>query len=326
MSCSKLFLSTTSTISLLLLSCRVEFHRRNRPEVQIMPQSVAVAIVHGIGRQKEDFASAIIQQLRMRVRQQLGEDPQEAPRFFFQPVYWAPVLQNEEDELWSRLRKGGSLGWTGLREFMVDFAADAIAYQPIEGRCDAYDRVHAVFADSLRRLAEQAGPRATLCVISHSLGTVIASNFFYDLQALSPEKPLIAQNVLEKLGDTPLARGETLTVFYTMGSPIALWSLRYENFGKPVHVPSPKLHSHYPNLAGEWVNFYCKADVIGYPLKELNADYRVAVTSDCSVLVGGPLAFWNPLSHMAYFGDTDGLRPIAEGLVGVWQTLNTAQG
>jgi len=93
-----------------------------------MAQSVAVAIVHGIGRKKEDFASAIIQQLHRHVAQQLGADSEDAPRFYFQPVYWAPVLQNEEDDLWSRLRKGGSLGWTGLREFMVDFAADAIAY------------------------------------------------------------------------------------------------------------------------------------------------------------------------------------------------------
>jgi hypothetical protein len=291
-----------------------------------MAQSVAVAIVHGIGRQKEDFASAVVQQLQRRIVQQLGEGPQDAPRFFFQPVYWAPALQNEEDDLWNRLRKGGSLRWTGLREFMVDFAADAIAYQPISGKRDAYDKVHAIFADSLRQLAQQAGPVAPLCVISHSLGTVIASNFFYDLQADSAEKPLIAQNVRQKLGDAPLTRGETLTMFYTMGSPIALWSLRYDNFGKPIHVPSPKLRSHYPNLAGEWVNFYDKADIIGYPLKELNTDYRREVSSDCPVLVGGPFTFWNPLSHLEYFGDTDVLGPIAEGLVGVWQTINTSQG
>jgi hypothetical protein len=287
-----------------------------------MTQSVAVAIVHGIGRQREDFASAIIQQLRRRVAQKLGADPPQAPRFFFQPVYWAPVLQNEEDDLWSRLRKGGRLGWTGLREFMVDFAADAIAYQPIPGKRDAYDRVHAVFADTLRRLSQQAGSRAPLCVISHSLGTVIASNFFYDLQTHSSDKPLIAQSVLQQLGDTPLACGETLTLFYTMGSPIALWSLRYQNFGRPIQVPSHKLRSHYPKLFGEWVNFYDQADVIGYPLKELNGDYRREVTSDRRVLAGGPFAFWNPLSHLKYFGDTDVLGPIAEGLVGVWQTIN----
>src|SRR5437762_14126375 len=166
-----------------------------------MPQSVAVAIVHGIGRQKEDFASAIIQQLRKRVAQQLGEDPQEAPRFFFEPVFWAPVLQKEEDELWSCLRKGGGLGWTELRGFMVDFAADAIAYQPISGRRDAYDRVHAVFADGLRRPAEQAGPRAPLGVVRHSLGTVIAGHCLFDLQADPSEKPLIGQSVRRKLGD-----------------------------------------------------------------------------------------------------------------------------
>jgi hypothetical protein len=287
-----------------------------------MAQSVAVAIVHGIGRQKKDFASPIIEQLRRRVAQKLGADPEGATRFFFQPVYWAPVLQNEEDDLWSRLRKGGSLGWTGLREFMVDFAADAIAYQPIPGKRDAYDKVHAVFAEALRRLSQQAGPCAPLCVISHSLGTIIASNFFYDLQSHSSEKPLIAQNVLEHLGDTPLACGETLSLFYTMGSPIALWSLRYENFGRPIEVPSRKLRGHYPKLFGEWVNFYDRADVIGYPLKELNADYRREVTSDRRVLAGGPFAFWNPLSHVAYFNDTDVLGPIAEGLAGVWRTIN----
>jgi hypothetical protein len=287
-----------------------------------MAQSVAVAIVHGIGRQKKDFASPIIEQLRRRVAQKLGADPEGPPRFFFQPVYWAPVLQNEEDDLWSRLRKGGSLGWTGLREFMVDFAADAIAYQPIPGKRDAYDKVHAVFAEALRRLSQQAGPCAPLCVISHSLGTIIASNFFYDLQTHSSEKPLIAQNVLEHLGDTPLACGETLSLFYTMGSPIALWSLRYENFGRPIEVPSRKLRGHYPKLFGEWVNFYDRADVIGYPLKELNADYRREVTSDRRVLAGGPFAFWNPLSHVAYFNDTDVLGPIAEGLAGVWRTIN----
>ncbi len=287
-----------------------------------MPQSVAVAIVHGIGRQREDFASGIIQQLRERVARQLGDDLPGAPRLFFQPVYWAPVLQKEEDDLWSRLRRGGKLEWNGLRQFMVDFAADAIAYQPIPGERDAYDNVHAIFADALRQLAHQAGHRAPLCVISHSLGTVIASNFFYDLQAHSPQRPLIAPQVLERISDTPLARGETLTLFYTLGSPIALWSLRYRNFGRPVQVPSPKLGNHYPNLVGEWVNFYDEADIIGYPLKELNADYNAAVTSDRAARVGGLLTFWNPLSHVEYFEDGDVLGPIAQGLVRIWRTVN----
>lgn len=54
-------------------------------------------------------------------------------------------------------------------------------------------------------------------------------------------------------------------------------------------MPSLKLRSHYPKLFGEWVNFYDQADVIGYPLKELNGDYRREVTSDRRVLAGARL-------------------------------------
>jgi len=36
------------------------------------------------------------------------------------------------------------------------------------------------------------------------------------------------------IGNTPLERGETLTLLYTLGSPIAIWSLRYPDFGVPI--------------------------------------------------------------------------------------------
>lgn len=287
-----------------------------------MPQSVAVAIVHGIGRQEGDFAAGMIRRLQERVARRLGGDPPGAPRLFFEPVHWAPVLQEKEDELWRRLRQGGKLGWKRLRGFMVDFAADAVAYQPIPRERDAYDEVHAVFAEGLRQLAEQAGPRAPLCVVSHSLGTVIASNFFYDLQAHSADKPLIAHKVLERMGSAALTRGETLALFYTLGSPLALWSLRFEQFGKPIRVPSPNLPDHHPHAAGEWVNFYDPADVIGYPLKGLNEHYRAAVNSDRAVRVGGLIGFHNPLSHMGYFEDGDVLGPIADGLANLWKAVN----
>ena len=40
-------------------------------------------------------------------------------------------------------------------------------------------------------LAQEAGPDAPLCVIAHSLGTIIASNYIYDLQ-VDPFKHLIS--------------------------------------------------------------------------------------------------------------------------------------
>jgi hypothetical protein len=288
-----------------------------------MAQSIAVAIIHGIGRQGPDFAEAMIARLRKQFARLVGSAAA-AHGLVFQPVYWAPVLQKEEDELWKRLNAAGAMGWRDLREFMVDFAADAIAYQPIPGERDIYDRVHAVCADALKTLGVMAGEKAPLCVIAHSLGTVIAGNYLYDLQTHVQRKvkELIAPKVLARMGGSPVDRGETLALLYTLGSPLALWSLRYADFGKPIDVPSPSFSQYWPGIAGEWVNYYDTADVIGYPLKKVNAAYAAAVAADRAVRVGGLLTFWNPLSHTAYMDSDKVCKPIAASLARLWRAVN----
>ncbi|MGH7360793.1 MAG: hypothetical protein ACREJI_04180, partial [Candidatus Methylomirabilales bacterium] len=135
-----------------------------------MSQKIAVAILHGVGKQDPHFADGIAQELRDRFAKQVGNrvaDP--ASELVIQPVYWAPVLQNTEEELWKRMRRGGELDFTTLRRFLVDFAADAIAYQPTPSDRQIYDGIHQVFAQTLRELAVDAGEKAPLCVIAHSL-------------------------------------------------------------------------------------------------------------------------------------------------------------
>lgn len=289
-----------------------------------MPQKIAVAIIHGIGNQTPDFADETMTELRSRFSKLVaGQSPDPASELAMEPVYWATELQDQEAELWSRLRKGGDLDFLSLRQFMVNFAADAIAYQPAPKERDAYDRIHARVAASLNTLAANAGPAAPLCIIAHSLGTVIASNFIYDLEK-NARKKLISRRVRNEMDDTPLERGETLTSLYTFGSPIALWSLRYDDFGRPVDVPSPKLVGHHPAVVpvAEWINFYDEDDVIGYPLRTLNDAYKKAVKEDIQVNAGGWLSSWSPLSHNGYWTDNDVTKPIAAGLAKVWQRAN----
>lgn len=282
-------------------------------------RSVAVAIVHGVGRPGANFADGMIARLRSQFRRNTGADPSVLA---FQPVYWAPVLQNAENTLWGRLAEGGPLDFKKLRRFMVDFAADAVAYQPSPREKSAYEAVHSVLADALKGLGTAAGPTAPLCVIAHSLGTIIASNFIYDLQS-DAGRGLIAPSVRRAMGDTPLDRGETLSSFYTLGSPLALWSLRYKDFGQPVRVPDPRLSRHHPGLGGEWMNIYDRDDVLGYPLKTVNAAYGGAVTEDLAVNAGGFLASWNPAAHTEYWEDRDVIKRIASGLSDLWRRANT---
>jgi hypothetical protein len=237
-------------------------------------------------------------------------------RLVFEEINWSDALQRREDRLWRRLASAGPMRYRRLRHFMVDFAADAIAYQPAPSDRTAYDAVHQIVAEGLGRLAHRAGGRAPLCIVSHSLGTVIASNYVYDLS--KRRKSFMCPRVRTAIGTTPLQLGETLSLFYTMGSPIALWGIRYPHFGDPIRFPPRELSRHHPEIKAEWVNLYDPDDVVAYPLKSLCARYRAAVTEDCPVDVGSILERWNPLSHLGYWNDGKVADAIANGLARVW--------
>jgi len=282
---------------------------------------VAVAIVHGVGVQGSDFAEPMIEELTGRFASEVGVSRADAlGALAIEAVHWAPVLQDAQTKLWRNMSAHGDLDWVDLRRFMVDFAGDAIAYQPTPRRREVYDAVHAVLASSLRALARSAGPDAPLCVIAHSLGTIIASNYLYDLSQ-SRRPGMVSKAVRAVKKSTPLENGETLALLYTLGSPLAIWSLRYEDFGVPISVPSPALAAHHAGLVGEWVNFYDSDDVFGYPLRGLNEAYARAVSRDVPVNVGSPITSWNPLSHGGYWTDTDVTKPIAKALARVWRHL-----
>ena len=280
-----------------------------------MAQKVAVAIIHGVGRTEPGFAGRMTTALERRCYQDCGEG------VVFRPVYWSPLLQNAESTLWSRVASGGPLNYLDLRRLVVDFLADAIAYQLTPHDRAVYDSIHAVFAATLGELARIAGPTAPLCIIAHSLGTIIASNYIYDLQT-ERHRPILPESVRAVMQPTPLETGQTLSLVYTLGSPLALWSLRHADFGLPVTVPDPHIQRHHRALGGEWVNFYDADDVLAYPIKPLNDAYRRAVSADVPVDVGDLATSCNPLSHLEYWDDPDVIEPIATGIRRMWQTVN----
>jgi hypothetical protein len=301
-----------------------------------MAQKIAVAIIHGIGNTERTFADGMMDRLERRFVAHGGA----AGDLVMEPVFWSDVLEKREEELLRRVGKGGTMRYDKLREFMVEFAADAIAYQPTPNDRHVYDGIHACVARSLGVLAGKAGPEAPLCIVAHSLGTVIASNYVYDMQTEAghvkharrhPEKRLLSEPVRLEVGETPLERLETLSHLVTMGSPIALWGLRYPNddpqkdYGVPITVPSPLLSARHPGLveAGAgWTNVYDADDVIGYPLKTLNAAYGHAVREDLEMNVGSLLTSWNPASHQGYWTDAGVNDAIAKRLAEAWRVVN----
>ena len=288
-----------------------------------MTQKIAVAIIHGVGAQNAKFAEPMAEEITERFAKQLPKTV-ENPKgeLVIVPIHWAPVLQTAQTRLWRKVNQNSNLDWTRLRRYMIDFVGDAIAYQPSPREKTKYDAIHARVAKSLNTLANEAGPKAPLCVIAHSLGTVVASNYFYDLTVPRARK-LLPTAVKREMGQSALERGDTLTWFHTLGSPLALWSLRYANFGTPITVPSAKLVKHHPTIKGGWINFYDNDDVIAYPLKSINDAHRKAIKEDREINVGGILSSWNPMSHNQYWTDNDVTKPIAKNLANTWKAINT---
>ncbi|PTL85595.1 hypothetical protein [Vitiosangium sp. GDMCC 1.1324] len=299
-------------------------------------------------------------------------DPERA--IVVEPVHWAPVLEGAErrlfeehfvdkkggffeelrglikringgSELWlgplmalltrrkdSRL---GRLHYPGARWLMMHFVGDAIAYQPGIGQSEVYDKIHACVTEALARLRQRAGDDAPLCVIAHSLGTIIASNYFYDLQVARAEMQKQGQSATRPLEShvdpmkrSPLERGETLAHLYTMGSPLALWSLRYPNqkeLDSPVCVPAEELLLHHSGVEGEWVNYYDEDDLIAYPLQPLGDEYRKRVR-DVNVRLSGLLFGWTPMVHPFYWANDKVMEPIAKALARTWTQVNGASG
>jgi hypothetical protein len=282
-----------------------------------MGHPIAVAFLHGIGRTEPGYSTRLAREIAGRFARHVGNESSD-PRseLIFEEVNWSAVLQREEDLLWERFAPH-TLRYERLRHFMLDFAADAIAYQPTHSDRSAYDAIHVEVAATLSRLAERAGGRAPLCIVAHSLGTVIASNYLYDL--MKPRKSFLAPEVRTRIGGTPLERGETLALFYTMGSPMALWSLRYSGFGEPLRMPARSLARHHPGLRPRWVNFYDPDDVIGWPLQSINPRYAESVTEDRPVDVGSWLTRWNPLAHTGYWGDGEVADAIAADAAEAWR-------
>lgn len=278
-----------------------------------MTNKIAIAIIHGIGSQTEDFAEEMEKELKDKFAERFWKMNYSyevaVSQLVIKPICWAEIFEEAESKLWEKFQ-ARDLDYIGLREMIIHVLADAIAYQKSPTKKNFYQKIHNRIDARLKELADSVGDRkAPLCVISHSLGTVIASNHFYDLQQRKRE-----QNSLE----SPLERGDTLALFYTMGSPIALWSIGYDEFDKPIEVPARRFKDRYPNL-GEWVNIYDKHDIIAYPLEPI---YGKEFVRDIQADVGGLLTSWNPLSHIGYWKDKDVIKPIVNGLVKVWCEVN----
>lgn len=277
---------------------------------------LAVLVVHGMGQQQKDFAVPMVRRVNDHVAE-AGFDP---AAIEWHSVWWAPVLQDEQDDLWRRMSTE-DVDYRKLRQFVVHSLGDAVAYRPVrssdlaEGQIDTYDAIHARVRAEMKVLRERTrvgkdddDPEVPLVVLAHSLGSHVMSNYIWDRQKSGSS----LGNDFEDM--------KTLSGIVTFGCNIPMFTLAYDTV-QPIDFPVP-VQDYFPQGTSEhaiksatkWWNFYDPDDILGWPLKPLSPGYRKAVHRDVAIDVGGLFTSWNPASHVHYWEDRHFTRPVAEAL------------
>lgn len=268
---------------------------------------LAVLIVHGMGNQREDYATEMIDELRGRLRA-LDHHPHDV---VWKAAHWSPALEGRENTLFQRLTADHNLDWGKLRRnLIVGGLGDAVAYQgPATAASMVYEPIHQIVADALEELGEQlADPDATpLVVIAHSLGCVIASNYVWDAQHYPGSHP----------GISAFSRGETLSGLITFGCNLALFTLAMpESQVQPIAFPGTAAAAAFPGTttaqrkaALQWNNYFDPDDILAYPLRPINEAYCCAVNADREIQTGTIFD-----SHTDYWTDNSFTVPVARQL------------
>jgi hypothetical protein len=286
-------------------------------------QKIAVLIIHGLGNQDSGYAEEFMRPIYLGLRKHFGDDPRNpADDIVFQPVYWAPLLQWRQNDLLLRFESRFKLDFMPLRKLFAGYLGDVFAYQPTPQHGDAYDLVHECLADALKEVAAKVGPAAPLAIVGHSLGGVIAFNHWYELQFGHGCGYSAAHALHWRESELPLVRGDTLALLYTIGTPLALWTVRFLDSGEAIRVPAPALKQFHPDAFGEWINLFDVDDIIAWPLRCVNAHFAEAVTEDREVQAGGLFTAWNPAVHETYARCDAVIDTIVDGIAKLWHALN----
>jgi hypothetical protein len=260
-----------------------------------MTIELAVVVIHGMGSQSPDYADDMIDELNQRV----SDSGKDAEAIAWQTIYWDDILQGRQLKYFRDAKRSGDLDFISLRKFMLTAFGDASAYQKVDSDANTvYEEIHRRVEDVIHNLyvSDLASQPKPLIVLAHSLGGHIMSNYIWDVQ--HADNP--PANAFERM--------DYLAGIVTFGCNIPLFTFAYE---KVVPIAFPPLNLPGPlKKKAKWFNFYDPDDVLGYPLKAINPDYRKVVARDIPINVGGILTSWNPMSHNKYWTDDDFTKPV----------------
>lgn len=251
-----------------------------------MPQPVAVVFVHGIHTLEPGYQQAMQTAIEARLPPRLRE------LVTFEPVFWAEHVRRRQKLYRDAVAEQGLFRDGRFRRLVVQGLGDAAAYQKTKSyKNSAYYEIQSEVRKAIEKLDADGPPDRPLIFIAHSLGCHIVSSFIWDVNTIknwdeariarADEQEQAFANYLK--GGSPFRRLDTAAGLVMMGSNMPLFTFTFgpdkimpitvsRNAEDPAAFPGAALA---PATLGRvrWDNYYSRNDLLGYPLKPLNAAY-----------------------------------------------------
>ena len=143
-----------------------------------MKKELACLVIHGIGRQKPDFADGLVAGVSAQLHTH-GHDPEVVA---WQSVYWDDILRPAQDAYLKAAYQSADLNARAVRTLLLHALGDAAGYRQLPSgksrggeETISYRRIHERVRDAVRSLYRE--PLAGRCH-SWSSPTLSADTFF----------------------------------------------------------------------------------------------------------------------------------------------------
>jgi hypothetical protein len=270
-----------------------------------------------------DFAAKMEDKLRQRLSTTLQDF------IHSRSVFWAGTVREHQRDYFGRARTTGHIWHNRLRRYVIEGLGDAAAYQKTRFlKNSVYYAVQQLITSKVKSLEARGRENSPLILIGHSLGCHVISSYLWDLNKLmqrteveiKQQEDPEAQALWYELKDaSPLRRLKTLAGIVTLGNNMPMFTF---TFGPDAVYP---ITSRVQLLSGQivepafpgeelpqalrkqarWLNYYSKTDLLGFPLKAFNDDYRnsekifdICVSSESPWFIP---YFWCLLAHTRYW-------------------------
>lgn len=288
-----------------------------------MPKHYLI-FIHGIGELKDNNPSSLgYDNLWKRLIQQSGRTSTAFEQQFgrIDVIWHVEELQNAGkaifDSSFPNLKPGKLNPMHRLRNFMTFFAGDVAAYVSEDVnfvRRTVWEQIWA-FKDGGKPFKELLEEGATYSIVAHSLGSVIAFDYLFDL--FHPQKPklfvpspdpqvrpedaqlTVKEQTLSSVTVDELTRlQEHFRHLFTMGSPIGLFLMRKGNLWAN-DEPFTTVYNPIRQEGRTWYNFWDSNDPIAYPVAQLFS--RNANNNECKLLDIPVETGWIFSAHVDYW-------------------------